>query len=763
MFNLHRVQAIAVVLAMSVALAFTAGCNRDPNVRKQKYLESGKRYEDSGKYKEAAIQISNALKVDKNYADAHYEMAKIYLKMNSASQAYRELLRTVDLSPTNLKARIDLGNLLLAGHAVDRAQDQANAVLAINSNYADAYALEAGVAQSKGDNAAAMKDIQRAIQIDPNHATYHTASALLQSANPANEPAVEAELGKAASLDTKDATPHLVLASLLAKKNDLLGAEQQYLTAISIAPQNLQARASLAGLYLHVGDKYKAEQTLRQAVVDTPDSEEAASLLQQFYDKTGQLDRGESAFAELTAKNPKSFAIKMTYARVLFGRRNFAKASSVAAELSKNNAGNPEVQTLNALLLLNTGKTDDALLLLQKAVKDNPNNAQTQLLLARVAGSKGDLATAETCLQTAAKLSPGNLEAASGLAEIAMQRKDAGTLIEVANKTIQQHPEFVEAYLWRGSAEASRKEFDKAEADYQTVVKNAPDNPTAYLDLGILRVSQGHTPEAKAMLQKALDKDPNSVRALGLLVSYDMQEKQPAKAMARLQAQIAKVPGNGSFYVELAALQLQTKDFKGATASSERAMQLNSSDPEAVRIYTQAAVAQGEIDPAIAVWVKWLGSHPTDARATQILGSLEEAKGDEAKAMEDYKKTMQLDPNSAVAANNLAYLMVENGQNVDVALTMAQTARRLLPDSPQTADTLAWIYYYKGNYGAARELLESALKISPNDASMHFHLGMTYSKLYDKADAQQHLKKAVALAPNTKTAKDASDALAKLG
>jgi Flp pilus assembly protein TadD len=124
---------------------------------------------------------------------------------------------------------------------------------------------------------------------------------------------------------------------------------------------------------------------------------------------------------------------------------------------------------------------------------------------------------------------------------------------------------------------------------------------------------------------------------------------------------------------------------------------------------------------------------------------------------------MQLDPNSAVAANNLAYLMVENGQNVDVALTMAQTARRLLPDSPQTADTLAWIYYYKGNYGAARELLESALKISPNDASMHFHLGMTYSKLYDKADAQQHLKKAVALAPNTKTAKDASDALAKLG
>ena len=52
-----------------------------------------------------------------------------------------------------------------------------------------------------------------------------------------------------------------------------------------------------------------------------------------------------------------------------------------------------------------------------------------------------------------------------------------------------------------------------------------------------------------------------------------------------------------------------------------------------------------------------------------------------------------------MAANNLAYLMLENGENVDVALTMAQTARRAMPDSPNSADTLAWAYYYKGTYG----------------------------------------------------------------
>ena len=39
---------------------------------------------------------------------------------------------------------------------------------------------------------------------------------------------------------------------------------------------------------------------------------------------------------------------------------------------------------------------------------------------------------------------------------------------------------------------------------------------------------------------------------------------------------------------------------------------------------------------------------------------------------------------------------------------------------------------------------------------------MIYIKLNDKPNAEQHLKKAVSLAPNSKTAKDAGDALGSL-
>jgi Flp pilus assembly protein TadD len=172
---------------------------------------------------------------------------------------------------------------------------------------------------------------------------------------------------------------------------------------------------------------------------------------------------------------------------------------------------------------------------------------------------------------------------------------------------------------------------------------------------------------------------------------------------------------------------------------------------------------RGQAGSAIAVWQQWLNAHPSDASAAALLGTLEEARGNKGQAESDYKKALQIQPRQPLAANNLAYMMLENGENADVALSLAQIARQSMPNSPNTADTLAWAYYYKGTYGFARDLLEEALKTNPTDATMQYHLGMVYSKLKDKGDATTHLKKAISLSPNSPVAKDAQTALGALG
>ncbi len=763
LMHLEQQKRLGIAALTMMAICGLAGCKHDPNVQKQKYLESGKRYEKDGKYREATIQFSNALKVDRNFAPAHYELAKTYMQLGSMIAAYQELQRTVSLNPGNIPARVDLGNMLLAGGLPDRAKEQANTILAAQPNNADAYALLSHVAQRQGDAPLALAMVQKAISLDPGKSSFHTSLGVLQATTPGSEKSGEGELERAISLNAKDPSARIAFAELLAKKGDLNGAQQQMQAAVQANPDNLQARALLAALYLKENNGPKAEQTLIQATKDMPDKDQPSALLLSYYGHNHQLGQAEATFADLHNSLSKSIPIATEYAQVLLLEGKFDQARAVLKDVSKTSSNKPQVERLNADLLLHDGKTNDAFTLLQKAVAGAPDDVRLRLMLAQVAANLGKSGVAETNLREAAKLDPRSLEAARGLAGIAFAHADMGQLSQLATQTIAAHPDAPDGYLWRGASEAKEQQLEQANSDFETALKKDPNDLTAILDLGELRLAQKKTAEGRALLEQVLARDPNQMTALNLLVSGDLQEKQPEKALALVQAQIAKSPNNPVLYTDMGALQLQLRNFPAAQENAQKAISINKSYQPAIQVYAQAQLAQGNTDGAIHTWQQWSDAHPDDARAAMLLGTLEETKGDLNKAIEYDKKALQLDPSQAVAANNLAYLIIETNGNSDVALGYAETARRLLPNSPDTADTLAWVYYHKGTYALAKDLLEDATKAEPANASIHYHLGMTYIKLGNKADAAAQLRKAVALASDTQTGKDANAALGQLG
>lgn len=753
----------STTIAAFALMAAVTGCRHDPNVQKQKYLESGKRYASEAKYKEAAIQFSNALKVDRNFAEAHYQLGTVYLKMGSVMPAYAELSRTVALQPSNLQARIDLGDLLLAGKAPDRALEQANAVLAIKNDDADAYGLLASIAAVKGDRPAALAQIQHALAIEPNRAAFHATLGLLQGSQPGQSGVAEEQLRKATSLDGSNVTAHLALASLLEQKGDLRGALEQNKAAVAGDSKNLTARVSLAQLYLRQGDKVNAEATLRQATEDLSETNMGGELLESYYLRTGEVDKGVSVYSDLATKHPKSVPIRLAYARLLVAKKDVPAAKQVIAALMKSDASDPGVAVLNGILLLNDGKTNEAFDTLQKAAKNSPDSLPVKLWLGRAALAKNDLNTAQQSFADASKLNATSLEAADGLAQTAMRRRDPSLLGQVAEKAITAAPQSPVGYLWRGMSEAAQQQNERADGDFRQALKIDPKSSGAYLELGQLRLAEKKLDEAKPLLEQALLYNPNSDRALGLLASIDVAQKELPKAILRVQAQIGKAPQNGKMYVQLSELQLRAGDGNASLDAAQKAMQLSPGDGTAVMAYSRAQLAHGDANKAIDGWSQWLKIHPNDASAYAIVGTLQQGVGAKDKAMDAYKKSLQIEPEQPVAANNLAYLMVEEGQNTDVALTYAQSARRSLPNSPSTADTLAWVYYSKGTYASARDLLEEAVKTAPDDASIQYHLGMTYTKLSDQINATLHLKKAVSLAPDSDAGKDAQKALQQMG
>jgi tetratricopeptide (TPR) repeat protein len=169
------------------------------------------------------------------------------------------------------------------------------------------------------------------------------------------------------------------------------------------------------------------------------------------------------------------------------------------------------------------------------------------------------------------------------------------------------------------------------------------------------------------------------------------------------------------------------------------------------------------VDQAIASYRTALQSNPRDVRIYLALGSLLETRNQWQEAEDLYQKALQIQPDYALAANNLSYLMLEHGGNVNVAVTLAQTARKGMPDSPNSADTLGWAYYQQGVYNASIDLFQEAIKANPDNPTYHYHLGMAYQKSNNFAMAKKQLEYTLQISPNYSQAGEIKKILAENG
>jgi len=131
------------VVAVCLLAALLTGCSRDPNVRKQKLMESGQRYFDKGQYREAAIQFQNAIQLDSRFADAHYKMALTAMKLQQWPTAFQELTTTVQLQPDQYAAHLDMANLLILSRQFSDAKEHLDLLAQKQPNNPEVYVARA--------------------------------------------------------------------------------------------------------------------------------------------------------------------------------------------------------------------------------------------------------------------------------------------------------------------------------------------------------------------------------------------------------------------------------------------------------------------------------------------------------------------------------------------------------------------------------------------------------------------------------------------
>jgi tetratricopeptide (TPR) repeat protein len=341
-------------------------------------------------------------------------------------------------------------------------------------------------------------------------------------------------------------------------------------------------------------------------------------------------------------------------------------------------------------------------------------------------------------------------------------------LQQSADEITRLQPASPDGYALRVLVDINRKQFARAEQDANKAIQVAPQSPVGYLQLGELRLTQRQFAEAEKAFQQALDRDPSYVDALKGLMNTYLTQKQVDKAVAAANAQIVKVPNSSALYDLLGSvLFFDKKDLNGAEVALKKACDLDKNNADAVMKLGRVQVEKGSTDEAIATYQRSLQGNPRDPMFYILLGELYESKHDFENAKQAYRKALDLRPDDPAASNNLAYVMVESGGNVDVALSLAQTARRGLPESPDAADTLGWVFYQKGAYQSAIDLFQEALRLAnknkmPDDPTFHYHLGLAYQKVDKPVLARQHLELVLKIAPNYSAAADVKKALSQL-
>jgi tetratricopeptide (TPR) repeat protein len=755
-----------LILGCAVVAATFSGCSRDPNVRKLKYFQSGERYFQQSKYPEAAVQFLNATRVDPAYAAAHYQLAQSYMKMQQWPPAYQELAHAAELDPDNLQVHLDLTNLMIAGHNLDQAQEQVDLLLKKWPNQWQVHLMASSLLAARDKVADAITEMNKAITLEPGRSDSYLTLGLLQQKN--NQPDdAETSFKKAIELDPKSARAQLILGSYYQSRSRWSDAEQQFRNAISSDRTNPEARGVLARLYLVEGKKSDAVESLRQAKTDFPNNSIGYRLLGDFYFAVGDMDQATAEYSTLLQEHPKDIQVKKNYVQLLILKNRMAEAGKLNDEVLNAYPKDSDALVNRGQMQIVGGNLNDASATLQAALQNDPENALAHYYFGIVLEKSGNSGRAETEWREALRLRPNLVDAQRNLAGVAMRKNDMAALDAAATQIIAFQPASPDGYALRAISRINRGHFKDAEDDIRKAIEVAPQNSVGYVQLGGLRFVQKQYDQAEEAYQQALDRDLNSNDALRGLINALLMQNQMDKAIATATAQIAKAPGNSGFYDLLGTVLFRNKrDLNGAEAALQKSVELDHNSDAVIKL-GEVQAAQGETDQAIATYQQAAKDHPRNANFHILLGEIYESKHDWKSAQAAYQQALDLAPNDPLASNNLANVMLQLGGNLDAAMALAQTARRAMPESPDAADTLGWVYYKQGAYQPAIDLFQEALRLAgknraPEDPGIHYHLGLAYQKTNQPVLARQHLEKVLKMNPNYGDAGEVKKQLAQL-
>jgi tetratricopeptide (TPR) repeat protein len=534
---------------------------------------------------------------------------------------------------------------------------------------------------------------------------------------------------------------HMNLGLVYQLQDQPAKAMPEFLRALKLKPDLVGANFLLGIDYCRLGDGAKAIPYLDAAIQSDPDRTDTWLWLATAQEMTGQLQAEVTTLGRVLELRPRDvdalYRLGTAYEKL--GKQEVAR-------LQKAAPGSSRSEQLLAESYATSSEWPSAVIHYQNALANAPNRPGLHAELGEVFLHAGRVTNASEEFDAELKTDPGSLRALvrRGEARLIQGNLDGG--LQDWDKAITADALQTERILGLhetglGDAslgqlrDANREAIQKRRGDLQNRQTLA-----AHLGLAFLAAQNGNLSEAAAeadLASTAIGGTGTGDRSCNETEITQALDFGRYSAVAPCAEKILTLRTSSDFRMRVASALLDAGECDLTLKILDSLQPGDQDSSEAAfwraRTYEQLATAS---------YLRLYQADPDSYRLHELMGDLEAAKNDDAKAIEEYRAAIALKPASPNLHYSLGHLLWKN-LKVPEARAELEAELALNPRHAGALDDLGDTYLLEHQPNKALAYLNRALAADSTNSDIHRDLGTAFAELGDNRKAQEQFEIAV--------------------
>ena len=256
-------------------------------------------------------------------------------------------------------------------------------------------------------------------------------------------------------------------------------------------------------------------------------------------------------------------------------------------------------------------------------------------------------------------------------------------------------------------------------------VNQNPYAPQARLMLARAFVAGDDVKSAIQIIEEIVEDEPRLLPRLGEL---QHQAGLYAEAVASYTKALETQPANREIKRNRIVALYEAKEYERAATFAAEAQRVHADDPRFPQLQAQAILKTGNTARAIEILESAIKKFSADAASHLALADMYKDAGRGMDAETSARQALAVAPSDPTVLNYLGYMLAQNGKNLDEAIQLVNRALKVSPDEGAYLDSLGWAHFQRGDLNEAEKYIGAAAAKMPDNAEVQDHLGDLHAK-----------------------------------